>query len=494
MSPFSNNKSNRKKSIDEHLSAHSGRDVDPTVVSASNVPSNDGDMSAGATVETKRIGNLGKAPGILRSKMGLRDKSITQAPPQQHDQPQYLQGYFPGYTPGMMPMQPGTVPPGVMPYMMPSSYYGCSPGHDYTCGHPSIQAVDISGGDGEDFDYSYGSTCNSSRNTTLCSEALADIVRKTVHSVTNSVNDVLDCGANVADYAEESLCEPVVCGGSSVDTPSTLGRSTFQDNAELLEKIDKLYKLVKEKEKALGGGIQEKKDLNPLEALNESAITHHSVTKSIGVDSLESFSADVKEPTPVKVETRATERGDTVEELTSLFSDGLLVEDWQIDATPKQDESAANKAVEKPVISKQSKNILNKLRLGRSHTRMRSRSFIPLKSWQAMKENVIFEEVSSVDSRCSPLPPSPDEKLLTFLVRESVSSPVSVIAFSETRSCAWCGVVGGNTNDSKKLKVCSGCKSTYYCSSECQSKDWIDGHAKTCQDVARVIAEHDCAL
>jgi hypothetical protein len=529
MSPFSNNKRNRKKSIDELSSVCSGGDVDPTAVSTTSVIPGDSDRSIGIVAETKRVGNLCKKPGILRSKMGQRDKSTNQAPPQ-HYQQHYPQGYISGYPTGTMPMQLGMAPPGVMPFMMPPSYYGCSSGYDYTCRHPSIQSVDVSDDEGEGCDYSYDSTCNSSRTTTLCAEGLARIVRKTVDSVTNSVNDVLDCGANVADYAEESLCEPVICEGNNVGggTPSTIGlsasqslasrslasRSTLQDNADLLEKIDKLYKLVSEKEEALREGIQEKKELNPLDALDESAITHHSVTKLIGVDQLESFSADAEDttPGPVKAETRAIEGGDNVEELISLFSDSLLVEDQQIKAASKQDKSTAFKAVENGVIYKHSKNFLTKLRLGRSRTKMRSRSrdnvrFIPFKSCPAMNENVTIEKESFVDSRFSPLVlPSPDEKLLMFPSRvnnfssgnsyadHGISSPVSIAASLETRSCAWCGLGGSNTKDVKKLKVCSACKSTYYCSSECQSNDWIDGHANACQEVSRVNGEHDSAL
>jgi hypothetical protein len=60
------------------------------------------------------------------------------------------------------------------------------------------------------------------------------------------------------------------------------------------------------------------------------------------------------------------------------------------------------------------------------------------------------------------------------------SSPVSVIASLRTRSCAWCGL-GGNNAKAVKLMVCSACQSTYYCSSHCQSKDRINGHAMICQ-------------
>jgi hypothetical protein len=63
------------------------------------------------------------------------------------------------------------------------------------------------------------------------------------------------------------------------------------------------------------------------------------------------------------------------------------------------------------------------------------------------------------------------------------SSPVSVAALFERRSCAWCGKGGTDSAAAKKLKLCSACQTTYYCSAECQSKDWIDNHSKTCQPI-----------
>lgn len=55
---------------------------------------------------------------------------------------------------------------------------------------------------------------------------------------------------------------------------------------------------------------------------------------------------------------------------------------------------------------------------------------------------------------------------------------------NETRICAWCKK-GGTSNPDivKKLKLCSRCQVTYYCSAECQSQDWVGGHATTCKEV-----------
>jgi hypothetical protein len=68
------------------------------------------------------------------------------------------------------------------------------------------------------------------------------------------------------------------------------------------------------------------------------------------------------------------------------------------------------------------------------------------------------------------------------------SSPVSVATTLE--SCANCGLDGKSVYQSKKknLMICSQCQSTYYCSPECQSEDWSNGHFKTCQPFAKAAA------
>lgn len=52
----------------------------------------------------------------------------------------------------------------------------------------------------------------------------------------------------------------------------------------------------------------------------------------------------------------------------------------------------------------------------------------------------------------------------------------------ESRVCAWCGKGGpSNVEVARKLKVCSMCDVTFYCSRNCQNQDWLDNHAQTCQ-------------
>ena len=70
------------------------------------------------------------------------------------------------------------------------------------------------------------------------------------------------------------------------------------------------------------------------------------------------------------------------------------------------------------------------------------------------------------------------------------SSPVSVATILESSSCANCGLDGKSVYKTKKknLMICSQCQTTYYCSSECQSEDWSNGHFKSCQPLAAAAA------
>ncbi|KAL3778593.1 hypothetical protein HJC23_007468 [Cyclotella cryptica] len=46
------------------------------------------------------------------------------------------------------------------------------------------------------------------------------------------------------------------------------------------------------------------------------------------------------------------------------------------------------------------------------------------------------------------------------------------------KECAYCGVT--NAEAIRRMKICSRCKSAYYCSKECQSEDWYNRHKMTC--------------
>ena len=520
---------NRRDSWDNTLednysvvsSTTQGSEVYPGGVS----PGNNGivaevtDTVPGSVKESANNRGMARAGGILRGKWAKEKMAgATNQAPSHNYQQQFPHGYpVPVYPPGMMPMQPGMAPPGMMPTgmmhpgMMPMQpgasmpgrmpytppYYDCAPYrwgcYDYACGHPDITTVTLETGS-RGCDYSM-STSDSSCSTLLCTEPLANLVLNTVDSFKRSVDVVMDYG--------EELCDTKISGGHSVGSrrsSSSLAttRSTPEDHAELLEKIDKLYKLVTEKE-ASGVAKVKTKDLNPLEALDESAITHHSGSGLISVG--RSLSADAEDNTPGGAKAKATKGGDNVEEITSLFSDNQLGKEQKTNkVTSIQEESDVNEAVETEADFTDSKNILTKLRRGRSRSCERLMKFIPVKISQAKEEKVTVQREPAVDSLGFPLSTSNDilfnaaswERDFSSgnpFAGEGISgglSPVSVATSLKPHSCAWCGLSDSNGKDVKKLKLCSACRSTYYCSSECQSKDWINGHSETCQVVANV--------
>lgn len=49
------------------------------------------------------------------------------------------------------------------------------------------------------------------------------------------------------------------------------------------------------------------------------------------------------------------------------------------------------------------------------------------------------------------------------------------------KCCAYCGVTKEEANH--RMKICSRCRSTYYCSEDCQSEDWYNTHRTTCVPV-----------
>mmetsp|Transcript_5465 Transcript_5465/g.11876 ORF Transcript_5465/g.11876 Transcript_5465/m.11876 type:complete len:705 (+) Transcript_5465:279-2393(+) len=66
--------------------------------------------------------------------------------------------------------------------------------------------------------------------------------------------------------------------------------------------------------------------------------------------------------------------------------------------------------------------------------------------------------------------------------KPAANATATATAPAEARFCAWCKKGGTNAPDVlKKLKLCSRCQETYYCSPECQTKDWINGHARSCR-------------
>jgi hypothetical protein len=174
--------------------------------------------------------------------------------------------------------------------------------------------------------------------------------------------------------------------------------------------------------------------------------------------------------------------GDFVEKIASLF------EDPQINVTLSQMENLEQESIEAEADFQVAKKL-------QSQRLMKS---VPAKSFQVKGSTASTKNEPVIDSMGFPVKLSSDH-LSSALSWESdfsssnpfaakgarcVSSPVSVTSTLETPSCAWCGLRGSNANNVKKLKLCSACQSTYYCSSECQSMDWSNGHSETCQPVS----------
>ena len=594
--------------------------------------------------------NGGSDRGGKLRKIGKMVKVVEEMPgsPSHNYQQQYPHGYpVPGYPPGM-PMQPVMAPPGMVPYMMPQPYYNYAAhygGSPYDGGSPYTERSPYT--EGSPYDYSCGrrsddkdgggcdislSTFESSCATMLkpC-EGLAKLVLKTVDSVANSCHFVMDYGDLICDPADgrlrstpqdhaellekidklHKLVTETEASGDAVEKTKDLNplevlnksaitqhsQSSPQDHAELLGKIDKLYQLVTQKE-ASGEAITKTEDMNPLEALNKSASTHHSqsspqdhaellekinnirklmteketsdeTTKKKNatdfnplndsfIDHFQGFSDEAKEnvaPCVVKAE----ERGDNVEGLTSFFSIAhidriTLIQDVSLnesveaeadfkDSTKTQPKlylgqsrsrdrrsmkylpvtlsqyNILGESVEAEDGFEDSKNIQPKILLGEQRSReplmkhiplksclakeekftvrkkppfsLASLSKKPLKTSQVKKEKVTIQKEPSVDSLGFPQASLwetnfGNSNAFTGEGVRCVPSPVSVTTSLETQSCTWCGLGGNNSEDAKKLKLCSACQSTYYCSSECQSKDWTNGHATTCKPVSNV--------
>jgi hypothetical protein len=214
-----------------------------------------------------------------------------------------------------------------------------------------------------------------------------------------------------------------------------------------------------------------------------------------------SLSAHVEDNAPGGAKAKATKGGDNVKEITSLFSDNQLGKEQKTNkVTSIQEESDVNEAIETEADFTDSENILTKKLRGRSRSFERLMKFIPVKISQAKEEKVTVQREPAVDSLGFPLATSNDILFNAAswesdfssgnpFAGEGISggfSPVSVATSLKPHGCAWCGLGDSNGKDVMKLKLCSACRSTYYCSSECQSKDWINGHSETCQVVANV--------
>ena len=62
-----------------------------------------------------------------------------------------------------------------------------------------------------------------------------------------------------------------------------------------------------------------------------------------------------------------------------------------------------------------------------------------------------------------------------------LSSPAECVSGASTR-CSACGKTETKT---AKLKLCNGCRSTKYCSKDCQKRAWKEGHKLACKAIIK---------
>ncbi len=365
--------------------------------------------------------------GILRNNVGnttkdkMADPTILDPSRQTHQQRQHGHPVS-GHPPGMMPIPPGVIPFGVMPssaYMMPP-YYNCAPytgnWYNYSRVHPDKQTVGNGNTGGSPFGNIFVGSCHDSS----CGGSSGS--KETSSSSGTSCATLLFAGSSRLADLFIGLCGPSTgtCNGVGSHQSSST-QATLSTPQELVEKVDILFV-----------GLSRLADLF-------IGLCGPSTGTCNGVGSHQSSSTQATLSTPQEL----------VEKVDMLYT---LI-------TPK-DTSGEN--------------------------------FTPLKSYQAKEETATTPQESAVDSMGFPLASS-NGKLSEALSWESdfsstnlfagenvcgLTSPVSVTASLGTRGCAWCGLGGSNTKAAKKtIMVCSACESTCYCSSECHSKDWINGHA-----------------
>ncbi|KAL3765207.1 hypothetical protein ACHAWU_010398 [Discostella pseudostelligera] len=548
----------------------------------------DKDMRSGIQMTRKHSGIIShdKKETKIEADTILNESVGTNSPSTQRPTPPPPHGYpLPGY-PGMMPMAPGMGmhPMYMMPPMPMGCYsYNCGPyppppygrgeggsrcnsrrsvGWCYG-GHPDITEIDV---DGESYD------SRDSCITLMCAEPFqkaGHLITQVLDSWANNVNFAMDYG--------ETLCHPVdteKTDGSSLlnllkgkesseevavsqneknaevedepkveKTAPTADEATVEDNAlvQVNESVDKNNVEVPSDEvkdtkgqndvtdKVVKKGqpirfFQRMKNLNPLKALDMSAISKDSEVNDLSGD------ADVKvvlaEPQGAATnlvtkptDTTSHQKNYFLNEISFDFSpEGVTIQEIATEIQPEAPvvDTNAIKTVaanfdSNPPIVASAINAKNSVVSKRSEKKMMkfprvNSRYVKLGAKDESSQGVVqsvekqpfvtnFPTDVALDSNGFPILSQHNTKSSTWECAFGnsnpfssgdafgISSPVSVAAQFETRSCSWCGKGGTDTAAAKKLKLCSACQTTYYCSAECQSKDWIDNHSKTCQPI-----------
>ncbi|KAL3767068.1 hypothetical protein ACHAW5_005628 [Stephanodiscus triporus] len=408
----------------------------------------------------------------------------------------------------MMSMQPGAVPPGMMPhpaYPMPQ-YYNVGRGNprDESCELADIQ----SGGGGKSCG---GGDCSiASDNSTMSvifNEACEVFTRSVLHTF-----DLIGRGSIfIIDYAEREFCAPAI--------------KKLNSHAELMENVDRLNKfLIKEKEKTSSPNVSDKTRASCKSDTGRSCRTGLISADSDNVQQSSSsffknlFSKDPQTKNALRKKTHDTitvdvDKDSKTKQKKHMFSRSQSVERLRKflplkSSQPKYDAVKNLENLNESTISQQSCTIDITACDANAKSKPEESDSIVNESIPMFSDNLFiidqsFEASSTHDFEIIHKEPnidyvnlteisSPSEKTHKTLSRKldfsegvrEVLSPVSVIQSLETPSCAWCGLGGSDAKAVEKLKLCSSCQSTYYCSTECQSNDWVNGHATKCQVAA----------
>lgn len=472
--------------------------------------------AVGAVKDAKAEASIAKPKSLIKSRSFdqasvasrvsfKNDSSLVDEAPsvQQPTKQQTLPGGFP-IPPGMVPMTMKSAAGGKdsMPqlvYMMPcgSACYG-NDGHSrctdgYSCGGDTTLNTTYESMD------SFDSTCQKPL------ESVGKMVRRATRLFLRGVNGTLDYG--------EKLCSPgnPAKGG---DPAGAMGTSS-QNPSEMQDKVDELLKLLKEKESPAKDGETQKagddiskqatelmqmvKDTagsvkDNLAVLNESAITHASEMLGLGTDPPAELVVDptVAEVNSIVVadEEAETPKAKSKSNKPKTLKDGALVDELAYEFNSKglsiSGEAGKTDDENKENIGDSAK--AKKPRRGFMKQMLKdiTGSTKNVKKTQTKKANFAdFTSNTAVDSMGFPstsAQPAQDDKPVSWQADFDTTNAFKDINSIEAKVCAWCKK-GGKTNPDlvEKLKLCSRCQATYYCSPECQSKDWAKGHATSCQ-------------
>lgn len=475
------------------------------------------------------------------------------------------------------------------------SYYNC---YDYSCnsagntrrggGRPDIKNVEVhsssgstslgGGAGGGGCDYSYCSGMDSSSYCTTPSllltepcEGLAKLVLRTVDTFATSIVRVMDYGEELCDNSGNNNNTNNNNSSSSIGTGGS--RSTMSNEyVDLLTKIERLQKMVTEKETVFVATEKEKDGVAPstpngtstkmlINDLTESPITakeedetmisHPTIndTKTMGNPStinedgmVSSGIPRISSNVPVVEITTSSQDWSVLNESLTVLNESIEtdLDDFQNVVGESKDKTVGGE--DNSVVTELTSSFFNndtmttsnlcsksievdkqneeesKQLVNRSKGSKLKKFFNPklLVNKGVNKHSTLLDDQPAVDSMGFPIDDkfssSSDNVLSSWgsdfsssssnlfrrasSIGSAESSPVSVATTLESSSCANCGLEGKSVYKTKKknLMICSQCQTTYYCSSECQSEDWSNGHFKSCQPLAAAASSNEVLL